>query len=936
MEQSRLAHFAKLQHEAAHGAWAQRIISELGYLLELSRTQDCRLDERLLPQVERLLEIHAREGAIRRDDALAVEQALADLRPAAKTYEVTCAAHAHIDMNWMWGFQETAALTVDTFRTMLELMERYPDFTFSQSQASVYHILETYHPAMLEEIRRRVREGRWEVTASSWVENDKNLSGGEAMARHLLYTRQYLSELLDIPQEQIQLDFEPDTFGHCENLPEILHQGGIRYYYHCRGAEGPYLYRWRAPSGAEVLAYREPAWYNQTIDGSLFLTVPSFCSRYGIRRYLKVYGVGDHGGGPTRRDIDRLMDMATWPLFPTIVFGTIQGFFQKLEADGLSVETVTGELNYVFTGCYSSQSRIKRANRLSEERLTQAELLDVMAHSACPRYRTPSPFAPAWRQVLFNQFHDILPGSGVVDTREYAMGEYQKALTTASINGNQAMRSFAAQVDTAAFFPTEEAPLLAAAGVGFGTSEPSGFGFSASAQLGGENRVFTLFNTAQFDRRDVAELTLWDWPGDPTRLRCFDAQGHPLPAQVLESGTHYWGHHFHRVAVLAQAPGFGYTTLGLCCCAPEQVDMPAFPEPRVDQVTDAPVVLENSRLRAAFRPGTLELLSLIEKQSGAELVDPARPSGLFQLVTEETSAGMTAWRVGRHTAVQCLNTQAAVTIRAVTSGPVRQELSFEIPWGNSSLRGTIRLDAESPVLRYDLQVDWREFGSPAGIPQLRFALPLAGPLPTSLCRTPMGLTRRPALAQDVPCLGMLAAETASGHSVALLSDCKYGFRNDGAALGLTLLRSSYDPDPTPEIGTHTMSLAVAVGAEEELLSLERRYALPWISVSNGLQRGSLPPQGQFLQADGCQVSAVKTAEDGSGLILRLYNPTKDHQTALLRFSVPVVSALRQTTMETPLPIPCRWAEQTVLTRLEAFETATVRVVLSSGEGPEAG
>ena len=102
------------------------------------------------------------------------------------------------------------------------------------------------------------------------------------------------------------------------------------------------------------------------------------------------------------------------------------------------------------------------------------------------------------------------------------------------------------------------------------------------------------------------------------------------------------------------------------------------------------------------------------------------------------------------------------------------------------------------------------------------------------------------------------------------------------------------------------------------------------------EKHTLPPQGQFLQADGCQVSAVKTAEDGSDLILRLYNPTKDHQTALLRFSVPVVSALRQTTMETPLPIPCRWAEQTVLTRLEAFETATVRVVLSSGEGPEAG
>ena len=422
---NRLRTYEYLRQYAWNSLWSKRILAELGFLLEMSRVEENGMDAQLLPVLEMLLNGFRAEGVITKSAALEAERLLMPLSEKAKEYEVTCAAHAHIDMNWLWGFQETASLTVDTFATVLKLMQDYPTFTFSQSQASVYHLLEQYHPQMLEQVRRRVHEGRWEVTASTWVENDKNMTGSEAMARQLLYTKRYLARLLEIPEDAVKLDFEPDTFGHACQLPEVLTQAGVKYYYHCHGMDGPFIYNWRAPSGAEVLVYREPAWYNQTIEYDLLLNVPSFCHTNRTRQYLKVYGVGDHGGGPTRRDLDRLIEMSSWPLFPTISFGTIHGFFEKLEEDRANFPVVDTELNYVFTGCYTSQARTKQANRIGEERLMASETLDSMARCFCEDYQTASAFEPAWQKVLFNQFHDILPGSGVRETREYALGQFQ-------------------------------------------------------------------------------------------------------------------------------------------------------------------------------------------------------------------------------------------------------------------------------------------------------------------------------------------------------------------------------------------------------------------------------------------------------------------------------------------------------------------------------
>ncbi|MDO8685283.1 MAG: hypothetical protein Q7J78_01275, partial [Clostridiales bacterium] len=193
------------------GYWADRVLSQLGYAVKLSKVNGGKFDGLIGNAVKFLAGCYVEEGTVTKDAASKTEEMIQELTAAAKSFKMICTAHAHIDMNWMWGFAETVAITLDTFRTMLNLMKEYPEYRFSQSQASVYKIVEEYDPVMLEEIKARVREGRWEVTASTWVETDKNMPNGESLSRHILYTRKYLAKLLDLDPDTLNIDFEPDT-----------------------------------------------------------------------------------------------------------------------------------------------------------------------------------------------------------------------------------------------------------------------------------------------------------------------------------------------------------------------------------------------------------------------------------------------------------------------------------------------------------------------------------------------------------------------------------------------------------------------------------------------------------------------------------------------------------------------------------------------------
>ena len=203
----------------------ERILSETHFGLQLSRRHGGMYDSQLDSALNILEACMDAEGVLTKSACMEAEGALLPLSAAAKEYEVIYASHAHIDMNWMWGWQETVAVTLSTFRTMLNLMKEYPEFTFSQSQASVYKIVEEFDPDMMKEIQARIREGRWEVTANAWVETDKNMPDTESLLRHIRVTRDYLKDVWGV--EKVEVDFSPDTFGHSRFVPEINTFGSI-------------------------------------------------------------------------------------------------------------------------------------------------------------------------------------------------------------------------------------------------------------------------------------------------------------------------------------------------------------------------------------------------------------------------------------------------------------------------------------------------------------------------------------------------------------------------------------------------------------------------------------------------------------------------------------------------------------------------------------
>ncbi|MBR6727225.1 MAG: alpha-mannosidase, partial [Clostridia bacterium] len=577
-----------LQVHRGSSTFADRILAELRYACNLSLALDGKHDTVVESALQALQASVGADGVITKAAALAAEQLLLPLQKDAKAYRIHCISHAHIDMNWMWGFQETVSVTVDTFRTVLNLMQEYPDLTFAQSQASTYEIIEKYAPSMLPEIRARVREGRWEVSASTWVEPDKNMPSGESLARHILYTKQYLSKLLEIPAESLQLDFEPDTFCHNISVPEICNAGGVKYYYHCRGNAGDrHAYVWRGRAGAELLCYREPYWYNAAIEPEMLWDIPMQCKQQGIGCMLKVYGVGDHGGGPTRRDVEQLLEIASWPIMPTVLFSTYKAFFAELEQFRGNLTVLEGEQNFLFNGCYTSQAKIKLANRLAEDRMSESEALAAEAAMVGGESFVDS-FREAWKNILFNHFHDILPGSGVVDTREYAMGRFQDTMAHIGTNANLSMRAIAKAVNTEGIaLPDDPASIAQGAGAGYHTEHKSHYQLPCAERGMGKTRLFHLFNPTQYDYDGVVELTVWDWGYDDARAVFTAANGEAAAAKLIVSEKKtYWGHKFKTFALCAKVPAFGYAsyTLTEAPAVAEQTNTP--PHQRVIIDTD--------------------------------------------------------------------------------------------------------------------------------------------------------------------------------------------------------------------------------------------------------------------------------------------------------------------------------------------------------------
>jgi len=934
----------ELDGAQAHAAWmGERIQTEVEFAEELCRLHPEQSAE-WRPRVAQAQA--AAQGALaggelgKLADATAqVEDLLAPLAATAKQYTVHCVGHAHIDMNWMWSWPETVSVTVDTFGTVLRLMEEFPAFCFSQSQASTYRIIQEYRPDLLEQIAAQVRAGRWEVTASHWVEGDKNLASSESLCRHLLYTRQFVQELFGLKPEDVRIDWAPDTFGHAATVPTYLVQGGVRYVYmHRPGGEGmrrPWLFWWQGPDGARVLVRNDSnaaQGYNGQIGGATVLRDwRLFTRETGLRDHLFVYGVGDHGGGPTRCDLNRIIEMDRWPIFPAMRFARAQDYMDRAAAAGDKLPVLARELNFEFAGCYTTQTLIKRANRFGENRLTDAEAAAALAAATIGSPYPRAALLQGWRGTLFSHFHDILPGSGVRDTRTYAHGLFQKTMATTGQIEAQALRALAAQVHTASPVACAGAARPAAlqvdatgAGVGFGSAEGA---LTAADQSGGGARPFLVFNPTAADRTEIVKVTVWATRlhGRPLRERAFavhTADGKCAPAQTI-GGGHYWGHEYVELAFPVRVPGLGYAVYTVVEQEPNGLPLAArawqlgrehhCPYSRRER---SPEGLENDLVRLELDPVSGGILSLVDKQSGSELVDAAAGSWPLELVVERPH-GMTAWLIDH--ADGAAEHPRVRGLRRSARGPYVAAIEADLSIGESEFTLTYAVHAGDPRVHVALRGTWFQRGTPqTGVPALSWRLPLALAGASGRYEIPFGaIDREQRRHEEVPALRWAQVHgTAAGRPAGCLvaNDCKYGHSLDGSVLRVTLIRSSYDPDILPEIGQHEARFTVRAYAGE--LAVERAIAdgqalnHPLRVVGTGVHEGRLPQVGQFvrLAAGRVVLDALKWAEAGQALIVRLHNPSPEGARACLELEPSLLGEVRDAAVTDLLERPAAGEE----------------------------
>lgn len=868
----------------------KRILSELEFALHLSEANGGVYDGVIEKSIDFLSDILDSNGTLSNADCDKAEEILLPLEKAAKEIDVILISHAHIDMNWQWGYDETVAITLSTFRTILNIMNEYPDFTYMQSQASVYKIVEEHDPEMMEEIKERIREGRWEVTATAWVEPDKNMPCTESLIRHIEYSRKYLESVWDV--KNFDIDFVPDTFGHSANVPEINNYGGVKYYYHCRGNKRPEtLYRYRALSGKEVLVYREPVWYNGSVTshiGSSAVEIVKLSG--GFKTVPFVYGVGDHGGGPTRRDIERALEMMEWRIYPTLRFGSLNEYFKKAESMRDSLPVVNEEMNFIFPGCYTTQSRIKYANRHLEASLYDAEAMSALACKLTDFRYAEKPMTEAWRNVLFNHFHDIITGSCVPESREHAMGLYQASKATVNTQLSNAMRKIGLLIDTSSIDEDVDSYYSKSEGAGVGYNTHNFAGVPSTERGGGKTRIFHLFNTLAFDRTETVELTVWDWMGDIKRMSAHDFKGNPVKLQVVDTEPQpYWDHRYNRVLVEVSVSAMGYTTIILsekeAESYPVYLQDDAFMRNRGCNPYDD-FTLENEFIKATVDIHTGRLVSLIDKKTGAEQIS-GEGAGFTFIETENSTSD--AWKIGRHISrtpvTRCLDLKK--TLSGVLCTQIRAQYDVE----GSKVDITYSLDKDAHAVRIDTKIDWRHHGMDNDIiPVLDYRVPLSYKAENFTYDIPAGAVTRKAINHDVPALSFGMAQNGDRGTV-LVSDCKYGYMGSDNALSLTLINSSTKPDRYPELGNHIATLWVGVcdnnATSAKQLSLCCNHKLIY-SPSNS-HKGTLPMEYGMLSVNGAIVSAIKPISDGK-LLVRMYETDGKDCNAEARFNESVKSA----------------------------------------------
>lgn len=799
------------------------------------------------------------------------------------TGRLTLAGHSHIDTAWLWPLRETRRKCGRTFSTMLNLMDRYREFHFSCSQPAQYEWIKRDYPDVYRRIRARVKEGRWEPCGAMWVESDCNVPLGESLVRQFLYGNRFFQDEFG---RRSPIAWLPDVFGFTWSLPQIMAKAGIEAFVTTKIDWGafskfPYSYfLWEGADGTRIPALMPPLNYNgNPLPDQCIKQWKLFRQKDRADEVPFSFGWGDGGGGTTMNMIEHVRRQKDIVGLPKCEFGRITDSIRRMNdrCDMSRLPVWNDELYLeLHRGCQTTQARAKRDNRKAELLLRDTELLASLAMLEGATYDIDA-LRKAWKIVLTNQFHDILPGSSITEVYAQTALDYARARGMAEVVRRSALDRLAAHIDTAG----DGAPLL-------------------------------VINTCSWMRSEVVEARA-PLPRGPFAV--IGPNGEPVAHQRVAADRLL----FHAETV----PPLGHAVYRVVA---EKRGVPSGPE----AVTARRNLLENEFLRVKL-DGDGRLTSLYDKVERREALPKGTRGNDLQLF-EDRPFAHDAWDIDHNFDEKPLPLGSAERIEVLEDGPLRGVVRVVRRTEKSVITQDITLHAGSPRVEFVTHVDWHEKRT-----LLKVAFPVDVRASRAAYEIQFAAIERPthrnteADAGRFEVTGLRWADLSEGdYGVSLLNDCKYGHDVKNNVLRLSLLRSPVEPDPTADEGEHDFTYAVYPhagdwrnGTVQQGIELNT----PLVVESVAASKGRRPPVDAFavVDAENVVIDTVKRAEDSKAIIVRLYEAYGQRGDATITFGrTPAKITECDLMEENDTPAPLRGAS--VRLYMKPFEIRTLKVL----------
>ena len=834
----------------------------------------------------------------------AAQEKLQPLGDWAKQFTVRAVANAHVDMAWLWPWTETVEVVRNTFGTVLQLMRQYPDFIYAQSSAAAFVWMEEKYPDLFKEIEQRVKEGRWEIVGGMWVEPDLNMPCGESLVRQILVGKRYFQQKFGV---DVRIGWNPDSFGYNWQLPQIYKRSGLDYFITQKMSwndttKFPYkLFWWESPDGSRLLTYFPHDYVNGIDPVRISEDVAEYVPKTGMPEILHLYGIGDHGGGPTRTMLDSAARWQDRPnIFPKLTYGTAQSFFDDVEGSlgRLKVPVWDNELYFQYhRGVMTTQSETKRRIRQSEELLLNAEKFSSLAMLDGQPYAQEE-MNNDWKKVLFDQFHDIMPGSGIAINYVDAARD----LGTVKLSGNKilthSLQALAARVNTE-----------------------------------GAGIPVVVFNPLNWARTDVTEVEA-QFPSKVTGVEVRDSAGSVLPSSAISRDNTTHG---VKVRFLAKSvPAMGYAVFHLTPASPAR--------PASTTLKAGSEGMENEFVSLKVDPQTGCITSLLDKRDGREALAPGACGNLLQTFVDKPK-DYDAWNIDADFEDHMWNLKDAEEVKLIENTPVRAVIRVRKKFQNSTFVQDICMYPGVPRVDVNMQADWHEKHI-----LLKVAFPVSVQSNYATYEIPYGTIRRPTTRNtpeeramfEVPALRWGDLSDAS-HGFSLLNASKYGYDAKGNVIRLSLLRSPEWPDPHADEGFHEFTYALyphagdwkAAGTERR--GIELNY--PLIPVATCAHQGVLPPSNSLVQIEPGNVilTAVKKAEDSPALVFRFFEFEGKAAEVRLRFPEAATQAAQVNLMEKKdVPLSLRDGGRGTTVTVHPYEIVTVKADFGKSGDAQAG